>query len=92
MRRLKDDPGCMDRDSSQQRLICLDEQLILLHLAKKGCGKMGTQHHFLLKADFLHVNTPNDVEPRGDASHLAFPHHQLNYSQLKPAYVPELPF
>jgi hypothetical protein len=65
----------MDIDSSQQRLSYLDGLLILLHLAKKEYGKMGKQHRFLLKDDFLHVNTPNDVEPTDDASHLAFPHH-----------------
>ncbi len=53
---------------------------------------MGTRHRFLRAGGFLHASNQVDAEPTVVAIHLAFLHPQLNYSLLKPEYVPELPF
>jgi hypothetical protein len=82
----------MDKDSSPRRQICHDEQLIPLHPAMLEFCKRGKQHHFPQVDDSLHVNTLSGAAPKAAANHQAFLRHQLNYSQIKPEFVPALLF
>ena len=84
--------GYMDKDSSQQMRLDRDERLNLPRPTRLECDKRGKQHRFLQEVDFLLASTPNGVVPKAAANHLAYLRLELNYSLLKPEYVPELPF